>query len=139
MIFLDTNVFVYASGFNDDLRKTMIARAIIDDTPSAVISVQVLHEFFDSVTRQSALSPLTDEEALALINQWRLFRVEPLTLAVFDHAMAIRARYRFRYYDCAILAAALAGGCDRVLSEGMQHGQIVDGLMIENPFREEQL
>ena len=32
-------------------------------------------------------------------------------------------------------AAALAAGAAVLLSEDMQHGQVIDGLCIENPFR----
>ena len=48
---------------------------------------------------------------------------------------ATRATRRFSYWGCAILAAAQALGCSEVLSEDMQHGQIVDGMRIVEPFR----
>jgi predicted nucleic acid-binding protein len=35
-----------------------------------------------------------------------------------------------------ILAAALVGGCSRLLSEDLQHGQLIDGLTVVNPFLE---
>jgi predicted nucleic acid-binding protein len=33
-----------------------------------------------------------------------------------------------------IIETALAGGAARFLTEDLQHGQIIDGLQIENPF-----
>ena len=32
-------------------------------------------------------------------------------------------------------SAALEAGCARLLSEDLQHGQLIEGLTIENPFR----
>jgi predicted nucleic acid-binding protein len=37
-------------------------------------------------------------------------------------------------YDSLIVAAALAAGCTRLLSEDLQHGQRIDTLVIHNPF-----
>jgi predicted nucleic acid-binding protein len=37
--------------------------------------------------------------------------------------------------DSAILAAALALGCDRVYSEDLSRGLVVEGLTIIGPFR----
>jgi predicted nucleic acid-binding protein len=33
------------------------------------------------------------------------------------------------------VAAALEAGCTRLLSEDLQHGQRIEGLRIENPFK----
>lgn len=40
-----------------------------------------------------------------------------------------------RKLDALIVAAALEAGCDRLLSEDLQHGPKIDGLRVENPFR----
>ena len=33
-----------------------------------------------------------------------------------------------------VVAGAIEGGCDRLLTEDLQHGQVIEGLRIENPF-----
>jgi len=45
-------------------------------------------------------------------------------------------RYRFSFYDSLIVAAALDAGCKTLYSEDLQQGQRIDGLTIQNPFRE---
>ncbi len=135
MIFLDSNVLVYASGIHgEDDPRTHIAREIVIANRPYAISIQVLHEFYDRVVRPAKSRQLTDAEAVRFVTLWRHFQVVPLTLDLFDHAVAIRARYKFRYYDSAILAAALQIGCTTVLTEDMQDGQTIDGLQIVNPF-----
>lgn len=70
MIFLDTNILIYASGLHgeEDLR-TRKAREIVTSPHSFAISVQVLQEFYDRVTRQSRGRHLSHDQAVALIGQ----------------------------------------------------------------------
>ena len=136
MIFVDTNVLIYAAGLHgeDDIR-TRLARAIMGGHADLGMSVQVIREFFDASTRRARISHLSDEEAITFVDEWRkAVTMIDLTPALFDAAIAIRARYGYRYYDCEIIAAALSLGCDTLYSEDMQHGQIIDGLTIINPF-----
>ena len=135
MIFLDTNILIYASGLHgiEDMR-TGKARAIVTSPQSFAISVQVLQEFYDRVTRKSRPQHLSHEQAMALVAQWRRFIVHPLALTIFDDAISIKERFGYRYWDCAIIAAAQASECETLYSEDMQHGQRVDSVTIINPF-----
>ena len=45
-------------------------------------------------------------------------------------------RFGFSFYDSLIVAAALEAGCTRLYSEDLQHGQRIQNLTIENPFRD---
>jgi len=64
-----------------------------------------------------------------------LWRVQP-SAGLFRAALALQARYKFGFYDSLIVAAALSAGCVRLYSEDLQHGQQIEGLIIEDPFRE---
>ena len=136
MIFLDTNVLIYACGLHDEDPRTEAARQLLSERTDYAISVQVIQEFYDRVVKPKRATPLTHERALFYVARWRRFTVLPITLELFDVAIALRTRFGYRYYDCAIIAAALALGCDTLYSEDMQHGQIIEGLTIINPFRE---
>ena len=136
MIFVDTNVLIYAAGLHgeDDIR-TRLARAVMGGQADLAMSVQVIREFFDASTRRARISHLSDQEAISFVDEWRkAVTMINLTPALFDQAITIRNRYGYRYYDCEIIAAALSLGCDTLYSEDMQHGQIIDGLTIINPF-----
>lgn len=133
MIFLDSNILIYASGFHGSADpRTGEAQALLAmDRPYAV-SVQVFGEFYDRVRRST--NPIPDDLARKLLSEWQTFRVQPLTLELFALAVSIAARYKLRYYDGAILAAAMLCGADRVLSEDMQHDQVIEDVRIVNPF-----
>lgn len=136
MIFLDTNVLMYASGADDSsLVKTGIARGLLRTTDGIVLSLQVLQEFYVNATRVTRASNLSHADAYALISSWRRFRIIEPTIATFDRAMRIRERYKFAYWDAAIIATAGEAGCSKILSEDWSHDQVIDGLSLENPFR----
>ena len=37
-------------------------------------------------------------------------------------------------WDALIVEAALKAGADRLFTEDLQHGQIIEGMRVENPF-----
>ena len=38
------------------------------------------------------------------------------------------------FWDALIVEAALKSGADRLFTEDMQHGQVIEGMRVENPF-----
>jgi predicted nucleic acid-binding protein len=48
--------------------------------------------------------------------------------------MQRHASSQFYFWDALIVEAALAAGCKTLYSEDMQHGLVVNGMTIENPF-----
>ena len=63
-----------------------------------------------------------------------LWKVNP-SIDLYRNAMSVQSRYGFSYYDSLIVSAALDAGCKTLYSEDMQHGQKIERLTIENPFR----
>jgi predicted nucleic acid-binding protein len=127
--FFDTNVIVYAQQIG---AKANQARRLLAD--GGALSVQVLNEFV-SVARRKLGKDWNEVEAaiedvLALVDAPR-----PLTLATNKAARALARDHGFAFYDALIVAAALEAGCDTLYSEDMQHGSVVAGLTIVDPFR----
>ncbi len=128
--FFDTNVLVYiASG---DAAKADRAEAAI--AAGGAISVQVLNELTNVARRKMRMSWTDTRVFLTMLRG--LLTVHPLTLEMHEAGLALAGRYRLSIYDAMIAASALDAGCDRLWSEDMQHGMILDGgLQIINPFR----
>ena len=40
----------------------------------------------------------------------------------------------FSLWDAMIVEAALKAGADRLLTEDFQHGRVIEGMRVENPF-----
>jgi predicted nucleic acid-binding protein len=98
-----------------------------------VVSVQVLNEFVDVATSKLKVDWNIVEQYLEVI--YALCGSEvPLTAETNRTAIDISKRLGYRIYDSLILAAAVQAGCTTVYTEDLQHGQMIDGLRIENPF-----
>ena len=133
--FLDTNILLYSISQNPaESPKRDRALALLDDD-SGSLSIQVLQEFYVQATRSSRADAVPHELAAGLIEAWSRFRIQDMTLPVLKTALRIRKAYGFSFWDSAVVAAALALGCDRVYTEDLTHGQVVDGLAFIDPFR----
>jgi predicted nucleic acid-binding protein len=132
--FVDTNVLLYAiSRDPDEQRKAARANELLSCSDMG-LSVQVLQEFYVQATRDSRADRLTHEQAAALVDSFRRFRVQETTVGVALAAMSRMQRFGISYWDAAILEAASALGCEVVLSEDMNDGQEYAGIRVENPF-----
>ena len=53
---------------------------------------------------------------------------------LFDHALEISQRYKYGFYDSLIIAASIKSNCRFLYSEDFQHGQVIEGVEIVDPF-----
>ena len=134
--FLDTNVFVYLLDDTAPVKRQQADDLVQEalETRSGRISYQVVQETINVITRKLNA---TREQADRLLEDvlTPMWRVNP-TRALIRHCLDLQARYGFSFYDSLIIAAALEAGCTRLYSEDLQHGQRIQDLVIENPFRE---
>ena len=135
MHFLDTNILLYSiAGKPDESRKRERAISLLADDDGA-LSVQVLQEFYVQATRGNRPDAIHHDLAVGLIEAWCRFRVQAMTLDVLNSALRIRKAYGFSFWDSAIISAARELGCDRVYTEDLNHGQVVEGLTLIDPFQ----
>jgi len=133
--FVDTNILLYSISRDPaEASKRDIAVALLDADDIA-LSVQVLQEFYVQATRAGRADALSHDIAVGLVRTWLRFTVQEITLPVMIGALEIKAIYRLSYWAAAIIAAARALGCRKLLSEDMSHGREVEGVTITNPFR----
>lgn len=134
--FLDTNVLVYrldAKAPAKQLRAMTLSAALYRSN-EAVISTQVLQEFYNTATGKLRV-PAAMVEGIA--RTFALGRVVTIAPPVIFAAMRRHAGGQFSFWDALIVETALTAGCDTLYSEDMQDGLVVEGLTITNPFRED--
>jgi len=133
--FLDTNVLVYAydtgSPGKQDVARTLLREAFRNG--NAVVSAQVLGEFFVTVTRRIP-DPLTVGEAQEAVSALQGLPVVDVDGAMVDRAIDTLRQYQISYWDALILAAAERAECEAVLSEDLSAGQMYHGVRVGNPF-----
>jgi predicted nucleic acid-binding protein len=126
--FFDTNILLYAQEAG---RRGDAARAVF--AAGGQLSVQVLNEFVAVSRRKHGRDWRQIEDAIDDV----LALVEPplaLTPATCVQARMLARDHGFSFYDALIVAAAIESGCDTLYSEDMQHGRVIAGLTIVNPF-----
>jgi predicted nucleic acid-binding protein len=133
-VLFDTNVLVYALGgrkqSTTDARIDLAREIVI---LGGVVSVQVLNEFVQVCRRKAGLGWDQILGSLQTIKEL-CGRAIPITIETHETAINISQRYGFHIYDSLIIAAAMEAGCATLYTEDLQHGQIVEGVRIENPF-----
>lgn len=136
--FFDTNLFVYQVDDAAPVKQARAQRLIADAlaTDSACVSFQVIQETLYVLTRKFARR-VPPDVAVDIMRQslLPLWRVHP-SAALYTRALDLQARLGISFYDSLIVAAALEAGCTRLLTEDLQDGQQIEGLAIENPFKE---
>lgn len=135
--FLDTNIFVYSLDRTVPAKARRAATLIRDglENGNGIVSYQVVQEFFYVAFRRFAqpMSAFAAEEYLNTI--FRPLLVVHSSPALFISALQVYAQHHLSWYDSLIVAAAQEAGCSVLYSEDMQHGQRVNHLRIEDPFR----
>ncbi len=132
--FFDTNILVYLVD-EDEPKKQEVARGLVQEyliEGKGMISVQVLREFYSAARKLR--HPLSEERVSEAVRDFA--RLPPLAE---DARMVLRAVDRTREisissWDALIVEAALKAGADRLFTEGLQHGQVIEGMRVENPF-----
>ncbi len=131
--FIDTNVLVYT----DDQANSAKQKRALDilnvqkQSASGVVSLQVLQEYFVTVTRKYGVGPASARRKVELFATFDV--VEPALTDVLS-AIDLHRLRSLSYWDALVMHCARRAGCQQVLSEDMQHGQIIDGVRIVNPF-----
>lgn len=133
--FLDTNIFVYMLDASDEFKRQraeeLVQRSLSRGT--GCISYQVVQETLNVAIRKLGFAE-DDSRTLLTHVLAPLWTVHP-SAGLYERGLDVRARYRFSFYDSIIVAGAIESGCTRLYTEDLQHGQRIEDLTIEDPFR----
>jgi predicted nucleic acid-binding protein len=131
--FLDTNILIYVYSQDEPIKQQQAIACTHQE--EAWISTQVLNETINVLRRKFLIEfPKISDVVDELTQQLQIAIVSPKTI---QNALILAQRYQYHYFDSLILASALEVGCNRLYSEDLQNGQVIDNkLTIINPFRE---
>jgi len=132
-VFLDTNVLIYADDA-DSPQKQRIAQEIIRrgfTTGEAVLSTQVLQEYFVVATRKLKVPAEAAQKKVELLSRLQVVNVGVQTIL---EAIKLHRLYSLSFWDALVVQCARAAGCLSLLSEDLQDGQSIEGVLVSNPF-----
>ncbi len=131
--FLDTNIFVYTDDA-DAPDKSALAIELVEQaltSKKGVISTQVLQEYVAATTRKLGVAIETAKDRARLFARMSVIQIST------DDVMAavdLVQLHRLSFWDALIIQAARKAECRVLLTEDLQHGRVIDGVTIINPF-----
>ena len=134
MTFLDTNVLIYSIDGKDPA-KQVVAREIVVSAVRGggfLISAQVLNEFSNIALLKLKLSV---EEVRKFVSFFGRIGVVSLESRWTDASLLLKQRYETQFFDSLLLAAAQENGCDEILTEDLNDGQMYGRVKAVNPFK----
>jgi predicted nucleic acid-binding protein len=133
--FVDTNVLAYAHDASETVRQP-VAQALVSElwrNCSGALSTQVLQEFYVVATRKFD-PPMPRREARDVVDaygQWHLVEIDvPLIIA----GSQLEERHSLSFWGALIVEAARRAGATRLITEDLQTGRRIAGMLIDNPF-----
>jgi predicted nucleic acid-binding protein len=133
-VFVDTNVLIYCLDEADPSKYEIarLWRAELWKSRLGRLSFQVLQEFYWVGTQKwPALGNSIQAEIRDLL-EWRPVVIDSQLL---ETSWKIQERYKISFWDSLIASAAKVASCRYLLTEDLQAGQDLDGVVVVNPFR----
>lgn len=133
--FVDTNVLVYAhdGAYPAHMTQAQHWMTRLWAEQDAVISTQVLKEFYNVLTRK--LNPSIPHEVardeMRDLMTWQIIETDA---KLFEAAWSIEDRGHCSWWDALIIAAAQHAGCTAILSEDLGPHLMPAGMTLINPF-----
>jgi len=132
--FIDTNILIYCLDQADPVKRSQ-ARALLKSLQErhsgVVVSTQVFQEFYVVATNKLGVEPLL---AKKIISSLANFETVTVDLLLIKQAIDICVADNTSFWDALIVSAATAAQCEIIWTEDLNHGQLINGVKIENPF-----
>ena len=132
--FFDTNVLIYADDKAAPAKQRRALELVAEHrrARTGVVSLQVLQEYFVTVTRKLHVDPAIARRKVELLAE---FHVAAPDVSDILAAIDLYRLHSLSFWDALIVRSAKQSGCTVLLSEDMQHARNLDGLHIFNPFK----
>lgn len=131
--FFDTNVLVYSDDKSAPAKQRRALQLVAEHrrAKTGVVSLQILQEYFVTVTRKLRVDAAIARRKVELLGEFDL--VSP-GLADILAAIDLHRLHAISFWDALVVRSAKEAGCAVLFTEDMQHGQDIEGITIVNPF-----
>ena len=133
--FFDTNIIVYSDDKSEPVKQRRAIELLAEHrrAGTGVVSLQVLQEYFATVTQKLHVEPSVARRKVELLAE---FHVAAPQLTDVLAAIDLHRLHGFSFWDALILRMAHQAGCKVAFSEDLQEGRQVEGIHVVNPFRQ---
>ena len=133
-VFIDTNILVYLNdyGYPEKQNKCKARIKEIIKDGNGVISTQILHEFYVTLTKKLNIPAIDVRKQM---DSFLDFEVIDVDVPLIKEAIDCSILDQISYWDALVIVCAQKGGCAILLTESLNHGQVIKGVKIENIFK----
>jgi predicted nucleic acid-binding protein len=133
VVFVDTNILIYAHDRDAGEKREHAARALerLWDEQTGRLSVQVLQEFYVTVTQKLATGRASAREIIRTYTPWVHHSTTP---EIILRASEIAELSQLSFWDGLIVASAQQAGASQLYTEDLNAGQSIVGVKVVNPL-----
>ncbi len=134
-IFIDTNILLYALDKHDAIKQKCCQKVLhnfFNEDVLGVISTQVMQEFYVGAIKKLRVEPLVAKNILHSFENFELIIVDS---TLIKEAIDCSILNQLSFWDALIIVTAESAKCEKILTEDLNHGQIIRGVAIENIFK----
>ena len=133
--FIDTNVLIYQLDRRDkekqkkcrDLVKALVANH------EAVISTQVLQEFYVACTTKLEIRPILVKR---IMHGFEKMEVVSVGTELINEAIDTSIQYKLSFWDSLVVVSVESAKCQFLCTEDLNEGQIIRNVKIQNPMKQ---
>lgn len=133
--FFDTNVLVYLFDAGAPVKQSC-AQALLQEEVAvgqAVLSTQIVQEFYVAVTRKLA-KPLRPATASLAVDKLCELPLVSVNTELIKAAIRRQEQDGFSFWDALVIETALSCGATTLWTEDLQHHRQIGAMVIKNPF-----
>jgi predicted nucleic acid-binding protein len=133
LAFFDTNVLIYADDRSSPEKQNRAIALFAEHVRrgTAVVSLQVLQEYFVAATRKLGLAPEVAQRKVEILAHGRVVRFEAKDVIA---AIELHRLTRISFWDALIVQAARSAGVETLYTEDLQPEAVLGGVRVVNPF-----
>jgi predicted nucleic acid-binding protein len=133
LAFFDTNILVYTDDASAPVKQKRATHLFKDHLlrGAAVLSLQVLQEYFWTATRKLSLPSQVAQRRVEIFASAKVvrFEVTDVVAAIEFHRLS-----HIAFWDALIIHAARMAGASVLYGEDFQSGSVLGGVRVINPF-----
>ena len=132
--FLDTNILIYQMDNRDVVKQRRcreLVRALVV-RHEAVISTQILQEFYVACTAKLKVKPILVK---GMIHGFQNMEVVTVGSDLINEAIDTSIQYHISFWDSLVVVSAESAKCQYLVTEDLNEGQVIRNVKIQNPMK----
>ena len=133
--FIDTNVLIYQLDSRDKGKQKKcrdLVRVLVKNR-EAVISTQVLQEFYFACTAKLRIKPIL---AKGIMHGFENMEVVSVGTELINEAIDTSIQNKLSFWDSLVIVSAESAKCQFLYTEDLNEGQVIRNVRIQNPMKQ---